>query len=183
MTPMPAITCMSAEALSARLGEFADLLQACVHGGASVNFVLPFPGSEAEAFWRERVLPAMGAGTRTVLAAESDGRIAGSVQLSTETPPNQPHRADVTKLLVHPAFRRRGIGRALMLALEQEAHLRGRSLITLDTTTGGAAEPLYAALGYITVGVIPDFSVATTGDRLEATTVMYKQLSGQGRAA
>ncbi len=176
MAAMPTITSLTADAVMARLSELAGLLQACVHGGASVNFVLPFPMGEAETFWREKVLPAMAAGTRTVLVAEIDGHIAGSVQLSTETPPNQPHRADVTKLLVHPAFRRRGIGRALMLALEDEARARGRSLITLDTTTGGAAEPLYAGLGYVTVGVIPDFSVATTGDHLEPTTVMYKKI-------
>lgn len=183
MTVSPTIITLSGDAVTARLAELASLLRACVHGGASVNFVLPFPTAEAEAFWRDKVLPAVTAGSRTVLAAEIDGRIAGSVQLSTETPPNQPHRADVTKLLVHPDFRRRGIGRALMLALEAEARDRGRSLITLDTTTGGAAEPLYAGLGYVTVGVIPDFSLATTGDRLEPTTVMYKNLGGGGEAS
>jgi GNAT superfamily N-acetyltransferase len=176
MAETPPVMILDAEGVVARLSELSGLLHACVHGGASVNFVLPFPMEEAEAFWRGKVLPAMAAGTRTVLVVEIDGAIAGSVQLSTETPPNQPHCADVTKLLVHPAFRRRGIGRVLMLALEEEARARGRSMLNLDTTTGGAAEPLYAGLGYVTVGVIPDFSLATTGERLEATTVMYKRL-------
>lgn len=176
MVESPPVTILDADGVVARMPELAALLHACVHGGASVNFVLPFPMEEAEAFWRGKVLPAMAAGTRTVLAVEVDGAIAGSVQLSTETPPNQPHRADVTKLLVHPAFRRRGIGRVLMLGLEEEARARGRTMLNLDTTTGGAAEPLYTGLGFVTVGVIPHFSLATTGERLEPTTVMYKRL-------
>ena len=155
MAQVPPVTILGADRVAGCLPALAELLHACVHGGASVNFVLPFPMAEAEAFWRERVQPAVAAGTHTLLVAQADGRIAGSVQLATQTPPNQPHRAEVTKLLVHPAFRRRGIGRALMLALEDTARGRGRSLVTLDTTTGGAAEPLYAGLGYVAAGMIP----------------------------
>ena len=181
-TQTPAIAIASAEEIAARLDAYAGLLHACVHGGASVNFVLPFAMAQAAAFWNENALPAVRAGTRTVLAATVAGRLAGSVQLSTQTPPNQPHRAEVTKLLVHPEFRRRGIARALMLELETLARRQQRSLLTLDTTTGGAAEPLYAGLGYVPVGVIPGFSLATTGRGLEATTVMYKNL-GSGITA
>jgi ribosomal protein S18 acetylase RimI-like enzyme len=111
-----------------------------------------------------------------VLVARVGERIAGTVQLSTETPPNQPHRADVTKLLVDPAFRRRGIARTLMVELEALARRLGRSLLTLDTTTGSPAEGLYASLGYVTVGVIPGYSRAVRGDRLDPTTVMYKMV-------
>jgi ribosomal protein S18 acetylase RimI-like enzyme len=98
------------------------------------------------------------------------------VQLSTDTPPNQPHRAEVTKLLVHPDFRRRGIARALMAELEVRAAALKRTLITLDTRTGDSAEPLYASMGYKTVGTIPDFCVDPFGERLYPTTIMYKTL-------
>jgi len=88
--------------------------------------------------------------------------------------PNQRHRAEVRKLLVHPDARRRGIARALMAAIERRARHLGRSLLTLDTRTGDGAERLYASLGYETAGVIPGFARDTTEDRLDATTIMYK---------
>jgi len=161
MTPTPPATikAFSPEEVAARIADFGGLLHACVTAGASVNFVMPFTQDDARAFWRDKVLPPLRAGTRTVLAAQVDGRLAGSVQLSTDTPPNQPHRGEVTKLLVHPDFRCRGIARSLMVALEALAREKGRRLITFDTTTGGAAEPLYTSLGYISVGVIPDYSL------------------------
>jgi len=175
IAPLP-LRSLPPEEIERRLAELGGLLHACVKAGASVNFVEPFAPADAEAFWRLKVLPPARAGHRTVLVAEEGGRIAGSVQLGTDTPPNQPHRAEVTKLLVHPAFRRRGIARCLMLALEAEAGRLGRSLLTLDTRTGDAAEPLYASLGYIAVGVIPGYSLDTARERFEATTVMYKAL-------
>lgn len=165
--------------LERALPELAGLLHACVLDGASVNFVLPYAPAEAEAFWRDKVLPAVRAGARLLLVARLGGpagRIAGSVQLALDTPPNQPHRAEVSKLLVHPDFRRRGVARALMAALEREAARRGRSLLTLDTRTGDKAEPLYASLGYATAGVIPGYCRDPHEDRLDATTIMYKAL-------
>jgi ribosomal protein S18 acetylase RimI-like enzyme len=171
-----AIAVLSADEVAAHVAELGALLHACVQAGASVNFVLPYSQADAEAFWRGRVLPAMRAGLRTVLVARQGGRIAGSVQLGTDTPPNQPHRAEVTKLLVHPDFRRQGIGRALMGELERLAGRAGRSLITLDTRTGDKAEPLYASLGYRTAGVIPGYSRDPFGERLDSTTIMYKVL-------
>ena len=170
------ISVLSADDIARRVGELGALLHACVHAGASVNFVLPFTEGDSEAFWTNRVLAAVRAGGRVVLVAEIGGRIAGSVQLGTDTPPNQRHRAEVTKLLVHPDFRRRGIARALMAELERRARRLGRSLITLDTRTGDAAEPLYASLGYKTAGVIPGYSRDPFEDRLDATTIMYKAL-------
>jgi hypothetical protein len=98
------------------------------------------------------------------------------VQLDYNTPPNQPHRAEVTKLMVHPEARRGGIARALMAALEHRATALGRSLITLDTRTGDMAEPLYTSLGYQTVGVIPGYCRDTIEDRYDPTTIMYKTL-------
>ncbi|WP_137390068.1 GNAT family N-acetyltransferase [Rhodoligotrophos defluvii] len=167
----------SADDLARRLSDFAALLHACVHAGASVSFVLPFSLEDSEAFWRGKVLPAMRRGGMALLAAQHGDAIAGSVQLDHDTSPNQPHRAEVRKLLVHPAFRRQGIARALMAELEGVACRLGRSLLTLDTRTGDHGEPLYAGLGYRTVGVIPNFSRHAIDGRLEATTIMYKLLA------
>jgi ribosomal protein S18 acetylase RimI-like enzyme len=166
----------SADDLESRIGEFAALLHACVHAGANINFVLPFSQADAEAFWRSKVLPDLAVGSRVVLVARESGRVVGSVQLNHDTPPNQPHRAEVNKLLVHPDCRRRGIARALMAALHRRAGAMGRSLITLDTRTGDGAEPLYTSLGYRTVGVIPDFCLDPIEDRLHPATFMYKVL-------
>lgn len=155
----------------------AEVLCACVHAGASVSFVLPFSQNDATAFWRDQVLPAVHSGGRRVLVARLAGRIVGTVQLDLATPPNQPHRAEVKKLLVHPDARRRGIARSLMAAVEEEAREAGRTLLTLDTVTGGAAEPLYLSAGYAAIGVIPGYAFNFESTKLEDTTVMYKELS------
>jgi ribosomal protein S18 acetylase RimI-like enzyme len=122
------------------------------------------------------VLPGVEQGTRIVLVAEEAGTVAGTVQLDYDTPDNQRHRAEVRKLLVHPDWRRRGIGKVLMHEIEAHASNLGRSLITLDTRSGDAAEPLYKTLGYRVAGVIPDYCRDTIVDRLDSTTVMYKSL-------
>ena len=171
-----AISIFSADDIASHLRELGALLHACVHAGASVNFVLPYSEADSAAFWRRKVLPAVGDGTRLLLVARRDERIAGAVQLDTDTPPNQPHRAEVSKLLVHPDFRRQGIARTLMAELERLASQRGRSLITLDTRTGDKAEPLYVSLGYKTAGVIPGYCLDPFEDRLDPTTIMYKAL-------
>ena len=170
------ISVFTAEEVAAHLEGLGALLHACVHAGASVNFVLPFAPADAAAFWRDNTLPKLCAGARLLLVARAGGGIVGTVQLDTDTPPNQPHRAEVSKLLVHPEMRRRGIARALMAAVERQARQMERSLITLDTRTGDTAEPLYASLGYATVGVIPGYCRAPAEDRLDSTTIMYKTL-------
>lgn len=162
--------------LERALPELAGLLRACVHSGASIGFVLPHSDADAAAFWTGKVFPAVRSGRVALLAARDRERLFGTVQLDCDTPGNQPHRAEARKLLVHPAARRKGIGRALMNALETEARRRNRSLITLDTRTGDHAEPLYRSLGYATVGVIPDFCLDTQSTRLDSTTIMYKSL-------
>lgn len=178
--PVPAaaicITEVSAADLEARLDEYTDLLHACVLDGASVNFILPYSRGEAESFWRKKVLGPMTAGGLVVFAAEVDGRVVGSVQLDSDTPPNQAHRVEARKLLVHPAHRRRGHARALMAVLERRAQAMGRTLITLDTRTGDKAEPLYLSLGYVVAGRIPNFCRDTIVDQMHPTTIMYKQL-------
>lgn len=173
---MVEIRALAAPDLAARLPEFGRLLHACVHGGASVGFVLPFDPAAAEAFWRDRVLPPLADGGRVLLAAFDGPALAGTVQLLHDTMPNQPHRAEVAKLLVDPARRREGIATALMLRLEDAARRLGRSLLTLDTRPGDGAEPLYAGLGYAVAGTIPDFCRDNFTDRLDPTRLMYKRL-------
>jgi ribosomal protein S18 acetylase RimI-like enzyme len=155
----------------------AEVLHEVVHAGAGVSFVLPFSPRDARDFWLHRTLPGVRDGSLRVLIARSAGRIVGTVTLAFPWPPNQPHRAEVAKLLVHPAFRRRGIARKLMTALEDAARSEQRSLLTLDTWTGGPAEALYRSLGYVVVGVIPRFARPSTTREPEPTTIMYKEIS------
>jgi ribosomal protein S18 acetylase RimI-like enzyme len=114
--------------------------------------------------------------SRILLVARIESEIVGAVQLILDTPANQRHRAEVAKLLVHPKARRRGVARALMQAAESVARKEGRTLITLDTRTGDLAEPLYLSMGYIKAGIIPQYAVDPEGKKLEATSILYKQL-------
>ncbi len=151
----------------------AEILAACVDTGASVSFLPPLSEDTARAFWR-RAAAAVATGRRVLVAAWLDGALAGVVMLDCDMPPNQPHRAEVQKLLVHPDARRRGVARALMLAAEMAAREAGRTLLTLDTGSN-AAEALYQALGYIEVGRIPGFALLGDGTRC-ATALFYKLL-------
>jgi len=165
--------------LTADVAALGELLHACVHAGASVSFILPFSRSDAAAFWRDKVFPTVHAGTCRVLIARRDDQILGTVQLDLATPPNQPHRGEIKKLLVHPAARRGGIARALMMGIEDQARDAKRTLLTLDTANDAAAR-LYASLGYVRVGVIPRFSLRPDAAEFEGTTVMYKELAIAG---
>ena len=158
------------------LEALADVLRAVVYDGAGVSFVVPFSTDEAREFWLTSVLPGVQARTRRVLVARLDTRIVGTVQIDLATPPNQRHRAEVLKLLVHPSARRRGIARSLMIAVEPLARAEGRTLLTLDTWTGRPAETLYLSLGYVAAGVIPRYARGSLTPELEPTTIMYKQL-------
>ena len=152
------------------------LLHDCVHTGAHVSFILPFTHEDAAAFWRDKIFHTVEAGTcRVLIARNESGRIIGTVQLDLAMPPNQPHRGEIKKLLVHPLERRGGIARALMVSIEDEARAAQRTLLTLDTASP-AAEQLYTSLGYVRVGVIPRFSIHPETRELEGTTVMYKEL-------
>jgi len=159
----------------------SDVLRAVVYDGAGVSFVVPFSLDDARAFWVDNVLPGVHNQTRRVLVARWSARIVGTVQLDLAVPPNQQHRAEVLKLLVHPDARRRGLGRALMTRLEAIAQMEGRTLLTLDTWTGGNAELLYQSLGYVTVGVIPRYARGSLTPELEPATFMYKELAPTAR--
>lgn len=153
----------------------AELLIACVDGGASVSFMHPLTTERAQAFWRG-VADGVARGERVLLVAEGDeGQIVGTVQLVLALPENQPHRGDVAKLLVHPQARRHGIAAALMTAADAEARRSGKTLLVLDTVTGGDAERLYPRLGWQRCGVIPDYALFPRGGFC-STTVFYKSL-------
>ena len=152
-----------------------NLLMDCVDGGASVTFMHPMTPEKAERFWRG-VAADVARGTRAVLVAEEpDGRIVGTVQLVLDVPENQPHRADVAKMLVHRGARRRGVARRLMVAVEDAARDEGRTLLVLDTVTGGAAEQLYLRAGWQRVGEIPRYALMPDGAPC-STTVFYKDV-------
>jgi GNAT superfamily N-acetyltransferase len=155
----------------------AEVLHAVVHAGAGVSFFIPFSIEEARAFWVDKILPGVCAGTRRVVVARLNEQIVGTVQIDLAMPPNQQHRAAVEKLLVHPTARRRGIARVLMSSLEATALAERRTLLTLDTVSGSPAEFLYASLGYVTVGVIPRFARGALTPELQSTTIMYKELN------
>jgi GNAT superfamily N-acetyltransferase len=161
--------------MEAELGQLADVLADCVAGGASVSFMAPFPPARAVEFWR-KVAAGVAAGERVLLVA-TDGRgICGTVQLVLNLPENQPHRADVAKMLVHRRARRGGVGAELLRAAEAAAQSRGRTLLVLDTVTGGDAERLYTRGGWQRVGSIPDYALLPQGG-LVATTIFYKNLA------
>ena len=159
------------------LVQLGDVLVDCVEGGASVSFMLPLSRERAISFWRG-VAAGIATGERALLVAEDALGICGTVQLVLSQPDNQPHRADVAKMLVHRRARRLGLGEALMLAVESLAQECGRTLLVLDTVTGGAAERLYARLGWQRVGVIPDYALFPDGG-LVATTVFYRRLGAR----
>jgi ribosomal protein S18 acetylase RimI-like enzyme len=165
---------LDASGTRARIGQLADLLLDCVEGGASVSFMLPMGRDTALRFW-QGVADGLERGERTLIVAEDEGGIAGAVQLLTDMPENQPHRADVAKLLVHRRARGAGIGRRLMEAVEAAAREQGRRVLVLDTANS-TAERLYERLGWQRVGVVPDYAYMPDG-ALCATTFFYKALA------
>ena len=164
------------DAVEARryLSALAAVLVDCVAGGASVSFMSPFPQSSAEAFFR-KVIAGLEAEDRLLFAAFDGENLVGTVQLLTAMPPNQPHRAEVAKLLVHRSARGHGIGAALMAAVEDQARQLGKTLLMLDTATGGEAERLYQRLNWTRAAVIPGFAMLPDG-RWCDTTIFWKAL-------
>lgn len=165
---------LGADEAAARVGQLAEVLLDCVEGGASVSFMLPLGRDKAVGFW-EGVAGAVARGERTLVVAEDAHGILGTVQLITDMPDNQPHRADVAKLLVQRRARGLGVGRRLMEAAEDAARAQGRNLLVLDTANA-AAERLYERLGWQRVGVVPDYALLPHGG-LCATAFYYKKLA------
>ena len=160
--------------LRAQLDALAAVLHDCVAGGASVSYMAPFSQEQARSAFEGFAAEAE-QGRRLIVAAFADGELVGTVQVILAVPPNQPHRAEIAKLLVHRSARRRGIAELLMERAEAEARAEGKSLLVLDAVTEGDAARLYARLGWTTVGVIPDYALYPDG-RLCDTTVFWKKI-------
>ena len=155
------ITVLDAAAAQAAIDELCEVLVDCVEGGASVSFMLPFGRADAKKFF-DKVIASVARDETVLVAAKLDGRIVGTVQLGIDMPPNQPHRGDIKKLLVHRAARRHGLGAALMQRAEAEAKAHGRSLLVLDTA-GDDAERIYVRGGWQRVGAVPDYAMWPQG--------------------
>ncbi|WBO84610.1 GNAT family N-acetyltransferase [Hymenobacter yonginensis] len=165
---------VTAADFAAHTAGLTELLRDAVDSGASVGFLPPLAAAEAREFWAG-VEKDVAAETTLLLVAAEAGQLVGTVQLVLATKPNGLHRAEVAKLLVHSQFQRRGIGRQLMLAVEELARQHQRSTLVLDTLQGAGSEQLYQQLGYVAVGAIPQFARVASG-ALEATVVYYKLL-------
>jgi GNAT superfamily N-acetyltransferase len=165
------ITTVSTE----QIAQLADVLIDCVEGGASVGFMLPLPRDRAIAFW-QRIAAGVVAGQRALLVVEDSHGICGTVQVVLEQPGNQPHRADISKMLVHRRARKRGLGAALMQAAEAEAAREGKTLLGLDTASDDA-ERLYERNGWVRVGTVPDFALLPGGGFCD-TIFYYRRVGG-----
>jgi GNAT superfamily N-acetyltransferase len=156
--------------------ELGDVLIDCVEGGASVSFMLPMTREKADAFWRDAAASAE-RGERVIIVAEVAGEIVGTAQVVWARPENQPHRADLSKMLVHRRARRHGVGAALLVGAEAAAREAGKTLLVLDTVTGSDASRLYTRNGWQRAGDIPDYALWPDG-RHCSTTYFYKRLAG-----
>jgi GNAT superfamily N-acetyltransferase len=169
-----AIRRLDGSALHAELDRLAAVLEDCVAGGASVSYMAPFPHEQARAAF-ESMAAEVEQGRRLLLAAYAEGELVGTVQVILALPPNQPHRAEIAKLLVHRSARRRGVAQRLMEHAEAEARAEGKTLLVLDTVTGDNGERLYERLGWTRVGVIPGYALFPDGRPCD-TTVFWKAL-------
>jgi GNAT superfamily N-acetyltransferase len=157
-----------------------ELLVDAVDSGAAVSFLAPLTIDRAEQWWR-RTIAAAHASAIFLVARDAHG-IVGTVQLHPAWAPNQPHRADVAKLIVHRRARREGLGRRLMQSIEEAARRSGFTLLTLDAKAGGAAEQLYRRIGWTVVGTIPKYAVDTDGRTPHGTVIFYKDLASDHQA-
>ena len=158
--------------LHAELDALAGVLADCVAGGASVSYMAPFSHEQARVAF-EGMAAEVDKGNRLMLGAFAEGRLVGTVQVILALPPNQPHRGEIAKLLVHRAARKRGIAQLLMEHAESAARAEGKTLLVLDTVTGDPGERLYTRLGWTRVGMIPGYARYPDG-RPCATTIFWK---------
>lgn len=159
-----------------RRDELADIFIDSVEGGAQINFVLPMTREKADRWW-DKALPSHEAGERIILAAEADGRLDGMVHVVFAGPENQPHRADLAKMLVHSRARRQGLGARLLRAAEEAAVAAGKTLLILDTVEGREGHRLYERGGWTMFGVVPGYSLEIDGVTRTPVSFFYKQLN------
>ncbi|MDQ3065708.1 MAG: GNAT family N-acetyltransferase [Actinomycetota bacterium] len=157
-----------------QLDALAAVLHDCVEGGASVSYMAPFSREDARGAF-EGFATEVERGNRLLLAAFAGGELVGTVQVILASPPNQPHRGEIAKLLVHRTARGRGVAQLLMQGAESEARAEGKSLLVLDTVTGDGAERLYERLGWTRVGVIPNYALYPDGRPCD-TSVFWKSV-------
>lgn len=159
----------------ARVNELAEVLRDCVEGGASVGFMLPLAEGRPEAFWQHLASDVV-AGKRHLFVAEDEaGRICGTLSLVVDMPDNQPHRADVSKMLVHRRARRQGLAERLLRTLEARARELGRTTLVLDTVTGSDASRVYERTGWQRAGDIPNYALMPDGPPC-STTYYFRHL-------
>jgi GNAT superfamily N-acetyltransferase len=168
------IRIVDAEQARNAIPALSDILSDCINGGASLGFMLPFGPEDATGYWND-IAVAVETGSIILAVAEVDGQSVGTVQVGLASKPNQPHRGDLMKLLVHRSARGLGLSRKLMEAVEAEAARRGRTLLVLDTATGSEAENIYPRFGWERVGVIPDYALWPQGGFCD-TTLFYKRI-------
>ncbi len=157
-----------------QLEDLCALLIDAVEGGGSLGFLKPMEPERARAYW-ETVARAVQAGDKALLVAEIEGAILGTVQVVLEMPQNQPHRGEISKMIVHTKVRQLGLGMRLLVAAEERAHIAGKSLLVLDTQTGSAAEHLYRKAGYCPLPPLPDYALTPDG-MLAPTTIFWKRI-------
>jgi GNAT superfamily N-acetyltransferase len=172
---MTTIRLLDAPQARAAIPDLCDILVDCVDGGASVGFMQPYGTGDAAPYW-QGAADSVATGATLLFVAEVEGTILGTVQIGAAQMPNQPHRADLKKLLVHRAARGKGLARLLMQAAESEAASRGKTILVLDTATGSDAEAIYPRLGWERVGVIPDYALWPQGGFC-ASTFFYKRIA------
>ena len=174
-TASPVIRILTAEQAARAIDDLCEVLSDGVNGGASLGFMLPFSPADARNYW-QGVVDSVAAGQTVLVVSEIDGRVVGTVQVGFASRPNQPHRGDLMKLIVHRSVRGRGVSRLLLQAVEAESARRGRSLLVLDTATGSEAEAIYPRFGWQRVGVIPDYALWPQGGFC-GTTLFYKRIA------
>ncbi|MDH1085064.1 GNAT family N-acetyltransferase [Pantoea brenneri] len=165
---------LSASEAQQALPELCEVLQACVADGASVGFIDAADHQAIGRFWQDRIY-SLASGDAELWVARQHGSVVATVMINRSSMPNGRHRAEITKLLVHPQARRQGIARQLMLQAEQQARLQGKTLLVLDTRSGDVPSDLYRSLDWQVAGSIPFYAESTTGE-LDATTYMFKLL-------
>ncbi len=175
-SPNYSIVELSPADIEIHLAALTSVLVDSVLDGAAISFMTTVTEAQAHSFWRDNVRSSVESGDRRLFGAIVEDRLVGTVQLIVGMPPNQPHRAEISKMIVHPDSRRLGLGKALMTAALEAAARADKTLVTLDTRTGDVSEALYRSVGFEQAGIIPDYAYDPDGQAQHATTYMYRYL-------